>query len=955
MLNVYYILLPLLSTILPDRRPYSDFLVGLLNRFYMGYRNVARNAGIRCLRVALGTTLGLAGCGGGNSTQSQPAPVISSFSPDSSAVGRSVTITGENFGATQGASTVTFNGTQGTPSNWTATSIVVAVPAGATTGPVVVTVNGVSSAGAVFTVLLAPSIRSLSPSSAAVGAPVTIAGANFGATQGASTVAFNGTSATPTSWSAASIVVPVPAGATTGNVVVTVSGLASAGAGFMVLPTPSIASLSPASAAVGAPVTITGVNFGATQAASTVTFNGTPATPTSWSATAIAVTVPQGATTGNVVATVNAVASAGAAFTVLPVSVSPKLAAVVVATQTQQFAASVSGSSGVTWSVDGVPGGNATVGTISAAGLYSPPSTAGTHTVTATSVANSTESASASIAVTDLAGVFTHHNDLSRDGANTQEYGLTPASVNTSTFGKLFSCPVDGAVYTQPLWVPSLSIAGGIHNVIFVATQHDTVFAFDADAKPCVEYWQGTGSLGEVNLLDSLHGGTSGETPVYWNDVGCQCGVGDIYPEVGVTGTPVIDPTTNTIYLVSTSQNSSQSTFYQRLHALDLATGNEKFSAPVNIAASVPGAGDGANTVAFNAQMENQRPALALAGGAVYLGWSAHEDAGPWHGWLIGYNASDVQQQTAVFNTSPNGQAGGIWAGGGAPAVDADGSIYVTTGNGAFDANDTNAPDNDYGDSVLKLVPFSGTTLNGENLNLVDWFTPDDQSFLSANDVDLGSGNSVLLPDQTAGPVQHLLVAIGKQGMVYLVDRDNMGHFQPSSDQVVQSFTGSPSGFYGTPAFWQNNLYLAGSLDNTGSGDYLKLFSFNPSTGQFDTAPASESSHYFNFPGASPSVSSQGATNGIVWAIDASSYGYANPNADGTNCFQVPVPSACSGPAVLHAYDAGNLLIEYWNSAMAANNRDQAGNAVKFVPPTVANGKVYVSARTEVDVYGLSP
>lgn len=653
-------------------------------------------------------------------------------------------------------------------------------------------------------------------------------------------------------------------------------------------------------------------------------------------------------------------ASAPPVTPTLTVSISPPMAAVAATTQIQQFMATVTGDTtdfSVNWSVDGVVGGSTTVGTISQSGFYTPPGTGGTHTVSATSVANSADSASASIAVTDLPGVFTHHNDLSRDGANSQEYALTPTTVNTNTFGKLFSCAVDGAVFTQPLWVPGLSINGGIHNVIFVATQHDTVFAFDADANPCVQYWQGSGSLGEVNLLDTLHGGTTGETSVYWNDVGCECGVGDIYPEVGVTGTPVIDPTSNTIYLVSTSQNSSQGIFYQRLHAMDLATGNEKFSAPVAIAASVPGAGDGASTVVFNPQKENQRPGLALAGGTVYLGWSAHEDAGPWHGWLIGYSASNVQQQVAVFNTSPNGGAGGIWAGGGAPSADSEGNIYISTGNGVFDANTTNLPDNDYGDSILKLVPFSGSTLNGENLNLLDWFTPDNESYLANNDVDLGSGDGVLLPDQTSGPVLHLLVAIGKQGIVYLIDRDNMGHFQPGSNQIVQSFTGSPSGFYGTPAFWQNSLYFAGSLDNTGSGDDLKLFSFNPSTGQFGTTPASQSSHYYNFPGASPSVSSQGASNGMVWAIDASAYGYANPNpTDGTtNCFQVPVPAVCAGPAVLHAYDAGNLLIEYWNSSMAANNRDQAGNAVKFVPPTVANGKVYVSTRTEVDVYGLSP
>ena len=859
--------------------PYAVLRLFLLSMNCLRVRctNVARSAGVRYLGIALGATLGLSGCGSsGSGTSSSP------------------------------------------PS--------------------------------------APGITSLSPSSGAVGAAVTITGTNFGTTQGTSSVTFNGIAATPTSWNATSIVVTVPAGATTGNVVVAVNDLPSPGAAFTVLPTPSISSLSPSSAAVGAPVTITGANFGATQGTSVVTFNGTAATATGWSAASITASVPAGATTGNVVVTASGVASAGAAFTVVPVSITPQLAEVVVTTQTQQYTPWVTSGGGITWSVDGVAGGDATVGTISATGLYTPPATAGTHSVTATSVANSANSASATVAVTDLAGVFTHHNDLSRDGANTQEYALTSSTVNTTTFGKLFSCAVDGAVFTQPLWVPSVSINGAIHNVIFVATQHDTVFAFDADANPCVQYWQGGGSLGEVNLLDTLHGGTAGETSVYWNDVGCRCGVGDIYPEVGVTGTPVIDPTSNTMYLVSTSQNSALGAFYQRLHALDLATGNEKFSAPVNIAASVPGNGDGSSggMVSFNAQMQNQRPALALAGATVYVGWSAHEDASPWHGWLIGYNASNLQQQASVFNTSPNGGMGGIWASGGAPAVDSEGSIYVTTGNGVFDANNTTMPDNDFGDSVLQLAPSSVSTPNGENLTLVDWFTPDDQSYLANNDIDLGSGNPVLLPDQTSGPVPNLLVAIGKQGIVYLINRNDMGNFQPGSNQIVQSFTGSPSGFYGTPAFWQNGLYFAGSLDNTGSGDYLKLFTFNPSTGQFDTTPASRSAHYYNFPGASPSISSQGASNGIVWAIDASGYGYANPNA-GTNCSQVPVPAACVGPAVLFAYDAGNLLLEYWDSTMAANNRDQAGNAVKFVPPTVANGKVYVSTRTEVDVYGLLP
>jgi len=638
------------------------------------------------------------------------------------------------------------------------------------------------------------------------------------------------------------------------------------------------------------------------------------------------------------------------------VTVSPKSAAVVAVSQTQQFTATVTGSTNtiVTWSVAGVVGGNSSVGTISTGGLYTPPATGGVFSVTATSVADPSASASASIAVTALSGVLTYHNDLARDGANKQEYALKSATVNTASFGKLFACLVDGAVYTQPLWMPNLSIAGGTHNVIFVATQHDSAYAFDADASPCVTYWQ-------VNLLDTLHGGTTNETPVNWNDVG-HC-FGDIYPEVGVTGTPVIDHTTNTIYLVSASEknpsnsgncSSSLGTFYHRLHALDLATGSEKFNAPVTIAASVPGTGDGSvgGIVSFNSQLAHQRSGLVLSGGNVTVAFAAHEDATPYHGWVIRYKASNVQQQTAVFNTTPNGlngSDGGIWAGGGAPAVDSGGDIYVSTGNGDFDESNP-TPDNDYGDSILRLHPFQGNTLNGVNLSVAGWFTPYDEQSLQQYDTDLGSGASVLMPNQTsgAGPA-HLLVQTGKEGVVYLIDRDNMGQFNSSNnDQIRQSFQGPSNGLWGTPGLWQNNLYIGGA------GDSLKEFSFSPTTELFNTSTTSQSAHVFQFPGAALSISSQGALHGIVWAIDASLYGYASPNG-GTNCYVVPVPPSCTGPAVLHAYSASNLATEYWNSTMAANHRDRAGYAVKFVPPTVANGKVYLSTRTEVDVYGLLP
>jgi hypothetical protein len=632
--------------------------------------------------------------------------------------------------------------------------------------------------------------------------------------------------------------------------------------------------------------------------------------------------------------------------TTVTITVTPERAAVTATTQTQQFTSS---PTNVTWSVDGVVGGNTTVGTISTTGLYTPPATAGNHTITA---ASGTSKTSASIAVTNLTGVLTYHNDASRDGINALEFGLTPATVTTATFGKLFSCTVDGAVYGQPLWVKGLTIGGGVHNVIFVATENDSAYAFDADANPCVTYWH-------VNLLDTLHGGTTGEHPVTWNDVG-YC-YGDVYPQVGVTSTPVIY--NNTIYLVSASEKAATNsgncanttaTFFHRLHALSLLTGSEEFDAPVTIAASVPGTGDGSvnGIVSFTSQLQHQRAGLAEYGGTIFLGFASHEDATPYHGWLLGYQATDVQQQVAVFNSTPNGlngADGGFWAGGGAPAIGLTGDLFVATGNGVFDEAPP-PPDHDYGDSVLRLRSMTGTTPNGENLSVAGWFTPFDQATLAENDTDLGSGSPVLLPTQTTeGLPAYLLVQVGKDGNVYLINRNNLGQYNASSnDQIVQSFRGPANGLWGMPALWQNNLYVGGQ------GDSLRQFVFDPSTGQFNPSVASLSSHVFGYPGTTPSVSSSAGSNGIVWTIDSSLYGYASPNAS-VNCSVVPVPAACAGPAILHAYDAGNLAIEYWNSAMAANSRDRAAEAVKFVPPTIANGKVYVATRIAIFVYGLLP
>ncbi|HEX3739770.1 MAG TPA: hypothetical protein VHV29_08590 [Terriglobales bacterium] len=618
----------------------------------------------------------------------------------------------------------------------------------------------------------------------------------------------------------------------------------------------------------------------------------------------------------------------------ISVSVSPLTAAVVAITQSQQFSATLNNDlngKGVIWAVDDVPGGSSSTGTISVTGLYLPPAIAGTHTVTATSVGDATKSAAASIAVTDLAGVLTYHNDLTREGVNSSEYALTATSVNQATFGKLFACQVDGAEYTEPLWVPGITVNGSVHNMIFVATQHDSLYALDADASPCLQLWH-------ANLIDSAHGGTTGETSVCWNDVGS--GDQDIQPEIGVVGTPVIDPATLTLYVVSKSEiggcdSGTPRVFHQRLHAIDLTTGNEKFSAPIDLSASVSGTGDGSSggTLKFNLRTHNQRSALALVNGVVYLCWASHEDTWPYHGWLLGYSASNVQQQVGIFNTSPNGRLAGIWMAGGAPAADGLGNLYLTTGNGTFDADQTTSPNNDYGDSFIKIGISAG-------LSPLDYFTPDDQLFLSQDDIDLGSGGVVLLPDQNQGPVLHLLVGGGKEGIIYVVDRDNMGKYlQSTNGQIVQSFPAN-NGNFSTPAFWENNLYIAGA--EHGKTDNLRSYTFSPATGLFTTSASSVSSHSFPFPGATPAISSSGNSNGIVWAVDSSCFGAPSP------CGITPLP------AVLYAYDATDLSRELWDSSQAGL-RDQAGPAVKFTVPTVANGKVYIGTRSEVDVYGLLP
>jgi hypothetical protein len=566
------------------------------------------------------------------------------------------------------------------------------------------------------------------------------------------------------------------------------------------------------------------------------------------------------------------------------VTIGPSRAALTTG-QTQTFVATVTGNTvtTVTWEVDSMPGGNTSVGSITTAGVYSPPSSAGTHTVVARSVADSTASASATVFITDLGGVFTYHNDLSRDGVNSQEYALNTSTVKASTFGKRFACAIDASAYAQPLWVANVAIGGGTHNVLIAATVHDTVYAFDADAAPCTTYWS-------KSLL------ASGETWVNNLDVG---GSTDLAPDIGIVGTPVIDPATKTIYVVSKSKNGA--TIHQRLHALSLIDGSEKFSGPQEIAATFSG-------VSFSPMSQNQRAGLALLNGVVYIAWGSHGDIGTYYGWLVGYNAATLAQ-VSVFNDTPGPGMGGIWMAGGAPAADSSNNLYVITGNGNFDGATL------FGDSFLKL--------STPGLTVSSFFAPSDQATLDSGDIDFGSGGATILIDQPSGPVQRLAIGGGKEGTLFLLNRDNLGGNTSNDAGAVQSFSVG-NRIFGTPAFWQNTLYI------TPITDHVKSYTFNASTGHFNTSPASQSPSTFGFPGSTPSISSQGTSNGIVWATERG-----------------------AGPAVLHAYDATNLGTELWNSANSSV--DQAGQAVKFTVPTVANGKVYVGTVGEISVYGLAP
>ena len=590
-------------------------------------------------------------------------------------------------------------------------------------------------------------------------------------------------------------------------------------------------------------------------------------------------------------------ASASAVVTVFDLSISPGKVLLGLA-GTQQFTASIQGltNTSVTWSVDGVAGGDNSVGIISSGGLYTAPGTIGPHTISAASVAYPSRSATSHVTVENsLPGaVLTYHNDDTRDGAYLQETTLTPANVNSSQFGKLISYPVDGQIYAQPLYVPQVNIAGkGTYDVIYVVTQNNSVYAFDADATSATPT-----TLWKVNLGASV--------PKYDTE--------GVSPNVGILSTPVIDASTNTMYLVAEVNNTSPPFW---LHALDVTTGTDKMT-PVGVTGSY--AGDTLEPTCY------QRMGLALSPvtNLIYIPFGSCT-----HGWIFAYDKSSLAQ-AAVFEDTNGAQGGGFWASDGAPAIDdVTGDIYVMSGTDVGDQDWIYSTSMvGYNDSFLRLDP--------NNLSVLDYFSPDDNYFLAQNDADLGSGANILVPGSSSYP--HELVGGGKDGKVFVVNRDSMGGYNNSSNNVLQTLqTGTTqlNNIFSTPVYWNGTIYLH---DNA---DVLRAYSWNASANagsQLSSSATSVGKTVFNMHGATPSLSANGTSNGIVWEIDNSTYNGTNPPA--------------SGVAVLHAYDATNVANELYNSSQAGS-RDQAGLALKFTVPTIANGRVFVSTANELDIYGL--
>jgi IPT/TIG domain-containing protein len=842
-------------------------------------------------------------------TYQQPPPSISGISPASGSTngGNTVMITGANFLAPM----VTFGGTAGTVTFVSSTTILVVTPANASSGPVAVTVmnsdsqtNTVSGGFTYVSPTATPTVTSLSSTSGSTsgGASITINGTNF--VSGA-TVTFGTTPATNVSVvNSSTITASTPAhGPGTVNVTVTnPDGQSATLFGIVpLLPNPSF-------------------ELGSTD----WQFAGT--------GTAVVNNDPTNAESGTHYALVTSNAGGPATYNATDASGSneyfPVVAGDVISFGGGAYRLSGDGQANYTLVVTDsskntlttlttTPNNASTPVWANLLGSYTVP-TGAAFVKFAAQIVNNTVTAQARFDAAILQrtpagggytyvglsspGSFTYNYDNMRTGQNPNETILTPANVNFQTFGKKFTYSLDGWVHAQPLYVANVLINGSRHNVLYVATEHDSVYAFDADGAQSAAYWQ-----------TSFINPAAGVTTIPTGDL-VPSGINQ--PEFGVMATPVIDPVAGTIFVLARTLENGN--FVQRLHALDITNGAERHGSPVLIQASVAGTGSGSSggQLAYSSRYQNVRPGMVLANGTVYFGAASLNDLGPYHGWVLGYDATNLTP-SGVFNVTPNGFEGGIWSGGGGIGADAAGNLYVQTGNGTFDANQGGQ---DYGDGIVKLQ------LSPAGLNPVDYFTPFDQGILQSQDLDISSGNAVLLPDQP-GPHVHELIGGGKQGTIYVLDRDAMGGYNASGDtQIVQELRGVLSsttssldaGLWSTPIYWNNLIFM------TPRQDVIKVFSLQNG---LLTGPIYKGTTTKVFVNAS--ISSNGVYNPILWVAEN------------------------NGARNLRALDPYDVTQEYYNSNQAGT-RDVPGAGIsKFMVPVVVNGKVYIAGQGELDVYSM--
>src|SRR5580658_8320347 len=622
----------------------------------------------------------------------------------------------------------------------------------------------------------------------------------------------------------------------------------------------------------------------------TATATATATSTATSTGTATVTATPTSTRTATPTSTATATLTATASATATPTSTS---------TRTATPTSTVTGTQTVT----STPTASATVTTTTT--RTATPTSTRTATSTATATATSTPVTPTPTATpTPLVptDVLTFHNDNARDGQNLTESILTTTNINnvtnpTPSFGQLFHVSVDGLVDGQPLIKTQVSIPDqGIHNVLYVVTENDTVYAFDAD-----------------NGAPLWHVSVLGTNETASDDRGC----GQVTPQIGITSTPVIDPTAGangTIFVVAMSKNTTSGAYFQRLHALDMTTGAEELGGPMTVTATfAPGP-------AFSPAQYKERAGLLLLNGQIITTWASHCDDEPYNGWFMSYNENTLAQ-TSVLDVTPNGSEGAVWQSGGGPAADSSGNIYLLDANGTFDTSLTAQgfpSKGDFGNGFLKLSNSSG-------LQVTDFFEPYNTVSESNGDTDLGSGGALVLPDMVDknGVTQQLAVGAGKDGNIYLVDRTNLGKWNSTSNNNLNAYQVLSGAL--DNGEWSNPAYFNGTLYYGGVSSALQAFAF--SQAKLVAMPSSSTSESYGYPGTTPSISANGTSNAIVWAVENGSSG-----------------------GVLHAYDATNLATEFYNSSKVAADSFTDN---KYITPTIANGKVYVGTPNSVVVFGL--